>query len=79
MKDIEILTKKFITKELKYITESKKLSDKEIKIIKLYYGVNCEKKSLKEIAKKVDIRLKDIKDKVYETERKLFNILKKKI
>lgn len=79
MSNIEIVTKKFIIDELNYIVQNNLLSEKELLIIKLRYGIDNNSKSLKEIAKITNIKLKNIKKEVTEAERKIFNILKKKI
>lgn len=79
MDELLILTKQFITDQLEFLIESEELTVKELEIIKLRYGVNCEKANLKKISKLTGIKVKNIKKEVLETERKLFNILKKKI
>lgn len=79
MNEIKMVTKKFIIEELNYIIENEILSEKELEIIKLRYGIDTNPKSLRRIAKLTNIKLKNIKEEVLEAERKLFNILKKKI
>jgi len=79
MNDVVKLTKKFIVDELNYIIEEELLSDHELKLIKLRYGIDSEPTSLRRIARLTGIKLKNIKGEVEEAERKLFNLLKKKI
>ena len=79
MENAEILTKEFIEKELNYIVENGSLSEKELLIIKLRYGIENNPMPLKKIAKITEIKLKNIRKEVLNAERKVFNILKKKI
>jgi len=79
MNDVVRLTKKFIVDELNYIIEEELLSDHELKLIKLRYGIDSEPTALRRIARLTGIKLKNIKGEVAEAERKLFNLLKKKI
>jgi DNA-directed RNA polymerase sigma subunit (sigma70/sigma32) len=79
MNNIIILTKEFILEELNYIIDNDILSEKELLIIKLRYGIEVNPKSLREISKIANIKLKNVKKEVNEAERKIFNILKKKI
>jgi len=79
MNDVVQLTKKFIVDELNYIIEEELLSDHELKLIKLRYGIDSEPTALRRIARLTGIKLKNIKGEVEEAERKLFNLLKKKI
>jgi DNA-directed RNA polymerase sigma subunit (sigma70/sigma32) len=79
MNNIIILTKEFILEELNYIIDNNILSEKELLIIKLRYGIEANPKSLREISRIANIKLKNVKKEVDEAERKIFNILKKKI
>jgi len=79
MTDVVQLTKKFIVDELNFIIEEELLSDLELKLIKLRYGIDQEPTSLRRIGRLTGIKLKSVKGAVEEAERKLFNLLKKKI
>ncbi len=79
MKNLEILSKEFIEKELNYIVKSGSLSEKELLIIKLRYGIENNPMPLRKIAKITEIKLRNIKKEVLNAERKVFNIIKKKI
>jgi DNA-directed RNA polymerase sigma subunit (sigma70/sigma32) len=71
MSNIEIVTKEFIIDELNYIVQNDLLSEKELLIIKLRYGIDSNSKSLKEIAKITNIKLKNIKKEVMEAEKNI--------
>lgn len=79
MDDVIRITKQFIQEELNHIVNEKLLSDHELKLIKLRYGLDGEPQSLKRISRVTSIKLKNVKREVEEAERKLFNLLKKKI
>lgn len=79
MENVQTLVKKFVQDELKKIKESDKVSDKTYDLLKYYYGIDCKLHSLKEISKKMNIPLKNIKKEVESAEREIFNLLKRKI
>lgn len=80
MDNLEQMTKEFIQQEIDDVINEEKLDKKYLQIILLRYGIHeHEVHNLRQIAKQMNIQLKNVKAEVEEAERRLFNILKKKI
>ena len=74
------MTKQFVQEGIDEIINGDKLDEKYLKIILYRYGLKGNKiHTLRQISRKMGIKMKNVKDEVKEAERRTFNILKKKI
>ena len=69
----------FIDKRLTELVDEEILSKKHEKIIRLRYGVGCEQADFKSMIKLCKLKPKDMKKELLQAEKRVFNILKKRL
>ncbi len=69
----------FIDKRLKELVDEEILSKKHEQIIRLRYGVGCEISDFKSMMKLCKLKAKDMKKELLQAEKRVFNILKKRL
>lgn len=70
---------KFIDKQLTELVEDEVLNKKQEQIIRLRYGVGCEPADFKAMMKLCKLKPKDMKKALLLAEKRVFNILKKRL
>ncbi len=69
---------KYIEKELNYLIEEKLLDEEMEKIIRLRYGINCERANFDQMCRICNLKPNQMKKKLLIAEKKVFNILKRR-
>jgi hypothetical protein len=69
----------FIDKKLVELVEEQVLNPKQEKIIRLRYGVGCKQADFKSMLKICRLKPKDMKKELLIAEKRVFNILKKRL
>lgn len=69
----------YIESQLTDLVEEQILNPKQEKIIRLRYGVGCEPADFKTMLKLCRLKPKDMKKELIQAEKRVFNILKKKL
>ncbi len=69
----------YIDKRLNELVDEEILSKKHEQIIRLRYGVGCEIADFKSMMKLCKLKPKDMKKELLQAEKRVFNILKKRL
>lgn len=69
----------YIETQLKDLVEAQILNPKQEKIIRLRYGVGCDAANFKTMLKLCHLKPKEMKRELIQAEKRVFNILKKKL
>lgn len=69
----------YINKRLTELVEEQILNEKHERIIRLRYGVGCEQADFKAMLKICRLKPKDMKKELLQAEKRVFNILKKRL
>lgn len=69
----------YIESQLTRLVEDQVLNPKQEKIIRLRYGVGCEPADFKTMLKLCHLKPKEMKKELLQAEKRVFNILKKKL
>lgn len=70
---------KYIDSKLNELVDEQVLNPKQEKIIRLRYGVGCEAADFKSMLKLCKLKPKDMKKELISAEKRVFNILKKRL
>ena len=69
----------YIDVKLNELVDEQVLNLKQEKIIRLRYGVGCEQADFKSMIKICKLKPKDMKKELLKAEKRVFNILKKRL